>query len=184
MEYNNKLFSEDLLKGRGIYTAPENYDHDTQIDTFGEKVRILDSTRLYSEELTSRNFGKTTNKLEPGKTYRIKMFQALTSSPPGYLYYGGNECLAFLESNNAILVGAQGLTALQAGQPELFPKGKCIVSFDRYDALWCCKKVGLVTVPCVRQDSDDSWNFFLSLFDIPFSPSLVLLCFCDMDEVV
>lgn len=111
-------FGDDLLKGKGTFTAPADYNHDTQVETFEKKTRKLKSTYCYNDALTSKNFSKATNKLVPGKTYAVKIFPLLEGG------ISSEDCLAFLASNNATLVGAQGLTALQNDQPGIFPTGK------------------------------------------------------------
>jgi len=167
-------FGDDLLNGKGTFTAPDNYNHDTQVDDFAKKTRKLKSTYYYNDELTSKNFSKVTNKLIPGKTYGVKMFPLLEGG------ISSEDCLAFLESNNAILVGAQGITALQADQPDIFPTGKWTVSFDEKDALW--KDVdGNHRVPYVYRNSDGDWWFPLGCFELSWGSDDVLVCFCDLD---
>jgi len=165
-------FGDDLLNGKGTFTVPTDYNHDTQVDVFGKKTRKLKSTYYYNDELTSKNFSKATNKLVPGKTYAIKMFPISETVQ-------SKDCLAFLASNNATLVGAQGLTALQKDQPEIFPTGKYTVSFDEKDTLW--KNAGGHRVPDVHRDSDGDWKFGLGCFEGSWDSVDVLVCFCDLD---
>jgi len=167
-------FGDDLLNGKGTFTVPTDYNHDTQVDVFGKKTRKLKSTYYYNNELTSKNFSKATNKLVPGKTYTIKMFPISETVQ-------SEDCLAFLASNNATLVGAQGLTALQKDQPEIFPTGKYTVSFDEKDTLWKDAD-GRHGVSGVGRCSDDGgWEFRLGFFELSWSSGSVLVCFCDLD---
>ena len=167
-------FGDDLLNGKGTFTVPDNYNHDTQVDDFAKKTRKLKSTYYYNDELTSKNFSKATNKLIPGKTYGVKMFPLLEGG------ISSEDCLAFLESNNAILVGAQGITALQADQPDIFPTGKWTVSFDEKDALWKDAGGGH-RVPYVSRYSFGDWEFDLGYFEGSWNSDDVLVCFCDLD---
>jgi hypothetical protein len=167
-------FGDDVLNGKGTFTVPDNYNHDTQVDDFGKKTCKLKSTYYYNNDLTSKNFAKATNKLQPGKTYAIKMFPLLEGG------ISNEDCLAFLESNNAILVGAQGVTALQANQPEIFPTGKYTVSFDEKDALWKDAD-GIHRVPFVGRHSGGDWKFGLGSFEGSWYSGHVLVCFCDLD---
>lgn len=166
-------FGDDLLKGKGTFTVPDNYNHDTQVDDFAKKTRKLKSTYYYNDELTSKNFSKATSKLVSGKTYGIKLFPILEAVE-------SEDCLAFLKSNNAILVGAQGVTALQADQPDIFPTGKWTVSFDEKDALWKDAD-GYHRAPRVLRDSDGDWEFRLGYFERSWYSGHVLVCFCDLD---
>ncbi len=163
-----RQFGEDLLNKKGAFTVPIDYDHDTQIDVFGVRTRKLQSTHYYDKELTSKNFAKTTNRLEPGKTYAIKMFPVLE-------IVQSEDCLAFLRENNAIFAGAQGLTALQDDQPDVFPTGRYGISFGKKDA------DGDRWVPSVRRDSDGDWWFRLGYLRNCWGSDYVLVCFCELD---
>ncbi len=161
----NTKFGKDLLN-KGIFTflrkkvtltIPSNYNHNTFVDEFAKKTRDLESTNYYNNNITSENFAKVTNKLIPGKKYQIKMFPILKNGVTS------EECLAFLEQQGAILVGAQGLFLLQQEKPNLFPKDKWTLSFDEKDALWEDAD-GDHRVPCVCWYSDGDWRFYLSYF--------------------
>ena len=169
----DKRFGANLLDPSQTFTVPTDYNHDTQVDVFGKKTRKLKSTYYYNDELTSKNFSKATNKLVPGKTYVIKMFPISETVQ-------SEDCLAFLASNNATLVGAQGLTALQNDQPEIFPTGKYTVSFDEKDTLWK-DAGGYHRVSNVNRYSDGYWKFHLGYFEISWYSGDVLVCFCDLD---
>ena len=169
----DKKFGDDLLNGKGSFTVPTDYNHESQIDTFAVKNLKLKSTYSYDDELTSKNFENATNKLVPGKTYAIKMFPISETAH-------SEECLAFLVSNNAILFGAQGLTALHTDQPEIFPTGKRTVSFDEKDTLWedADSDHG---IPFVYLYLDGDWEFGLGFFEFSWNSEYVLVCFCDLD---
>jgi hypothetical protein len=170
----DKRFGANLLDPKHTFTVPTDYNHDTQVDVFGKKTRSLKSTHYYNDELTSKNFAKVTSKLEPGKTYAIKMFPISETVK-------SEDCLAFLTSNNATLVGAQGLTALQNDQPEIFPTGKWTVSFDEKDALWKDAD-GNHWMSRVGRNSDGDWAFFLGFFEVSWDSDFVLVSFCDLDQ--
>ncbi len=169
----NRNFSKDLLEGKGTFTVPIDYNHDTQIDVFAKKTNKLRTIYYFDGNLNSQNFAKSSNKLVPGKTYRIKLFSILEEASSG-------KCLCFLKANNAILVGGQGLTALQENQPSIFPDGKWVVSFDEKGSLWedC---LGYLGVPGAGRRSDGSWEFRLCCFEFSLTSTVVLVCFCDLD---
>lgn len=172
----DKRFGSDLLKGKGTFTVPTDYNHDTQVDDFGTKTKDLKSTFYYNENLTSKNFSKATNKLVPGKTYGIKMFPILETVE-------SEDCLNRLKSEPGnVLVGAQGLTALQANQPDIFPIRKWTVSFDEKDALWQ-DAGGFHWVPSVYRDSGGDWSFLLGSFEHSWGSDSVLVCFCDLGSL-
>jgi len=172
----DKRFGADLLKGKGTFTVPADYNHDTQIDDFGVKTKDLKSTYYYNPNLTSKNFAGASNKLVPGKTYAIKMFWLLGDR------ISSKDCLAFLKENNAILVGAQGLTALHTDQPEIFPIGKYTVSFDEKEAL-LKDADGYHRVPDVGRESDGDRKFRLGYFANSWYSVNVLVCFCDLESL-
>lgn len=154
------------------FTVPGDYKHDTQLDTFAEKTEKLKTTYYFNDALTSENFAKATNKLEPGKTYRVRIFPVLQTVT-------SEDCMTFLKKQGAILVGGQGVTLLQDKKANEFPIGKWTVSFDEKDALWEGAGGGH-RVPFVYRYSDGDWEFSLGYFEYDWLDGNCLLCFCDL----
>ena len=150
------------------FTVPPDYQHDTQLDTFAEKTKRLKTTYYFNDGLTSKNFAKATNKLEPGKTYRVRIFPVLETVT-------SEDCMTFLKKQGAILVGGQGVTLLQDQKADEFPVGKWTVSFDEKDALWE-DAGGFHGVPGVFRYSDGDWEFNLGYFDYDWGDYYCLLC--------
>lgn len=153
------------------FTVPADYVHDTQLDTFAKKTKKLSTTYYFNDALTSANFAKATNKLEPSKTYRVRVFPILQTVT-------SDDCMTFLKKQGAILVGGHGLTLLQANKADEFPVGKWTVSFDEKDALWEDSD-GYHRVPYVDRFSGGDWRFFLGDFERDWRDGDCLLCFCD-----
>lgn len=153
------------------FTVPADYKHDTQLDTFAKKTKKLKTTYHFNDDLNSKNFAKATNKLEPGKKYRVRIFPILSKVT-------SKDCITFLKKQGAILVGGQGVTLLQDQKADEFPVGKWTVSFDEKDALWT-DSVGDHWVPYVHRHSVGDWGFDLGCFGGGWC-SLCLLCFCDL----
>jgi len=171
-----KLAMVDQLFGQAVkdfeFTVPADYVHDTQLDTFAKKTRRLKTTYYFNDDLTSANFAKATNKLVPGKTYKVKIFPILATVT-------SDDCMNFLAKQNAVLVGGQGVTLLQDQKADAFPVGKYTVSFDQKDALWT-DSGGDHGVPRVYRDSGGGWGFDLGYFEFDWSDGYCLLCFCDL----
>lgn len=147
-------------------TVPENYDHGTQLST-------LKKNEFYSsnEAITDRNFRKATQKLVPGKTYKVKFFsikETVTS----------DDCLGLYKAVGAILTGTQGMSMVYELKKDLLPEGKWTVSFDEKDALWV-DAVGSHRVPFMDRGSDSSCRFHLGYFEVGWPSDFCLLCFCD-----
>jgi hypothetical protein len=153
-------------------TVPSDYDHNTCIDKFGKRVKKEKTTYYYNDAFTSKNFANATNKLEPGKTYRVKIFPILSTVTSG-------DCMNFLGKQEAILVGGQGETLAYDLHRDKFPKGKYTVSFDKKDALWTDSGGGH-GVPRVGAVSDGDFEFLLGYFGLDWDAEGCLLCFCDM----
>ena len=154
------------------FTVPADYVHDTQLDSFAKKTKKLKTTYYFNDALTSENFAKATNKLEPGKTYRVRVFPILRTVT-------SDDCMTFLKKQGAILVGGQGITLLQANKPDEFPVSKWTVSFDEKNALWE-DSGGNHRVPDVNRGSDGDWRFGLGYFEFDWDDAHCLLCFCDL----
>jgi hypothetical protein len=153
------------------FMVPLEYKYETQIDTFVKKTKGLNTTHDYDSVLTSENFAKATNELEPGKTYRVRIFPILSR-------VSSNDCLTFLKKQNAIFVGVQGLILLQDQSADEFPFGKWVVSFDKKDALWKDSN-GKHRVPSVRRYSD-CWLLDAGFFGCSWHSDHCLVCFCDL----
>ncbi|MCF7831512.1 MAG: hypothetical protein K9M36_01335 [Candidatus Pacebacteria bacterium] len=154
------------------FTVPSDYKHDTQLDTFAGKTKLLSTTYYFNDALTSKNFAKATNELEPSKKYRVRIFPILATVT-------SEDCMRFLAKQHAILVGGQGLTLLQANKPDEFPVGKYTVSFDEKDSLWKDSD-GYRRVPLVFRCSDGGCWFLLGDFGLDWVGVRCLLCFCDL----
>ncbi|MSU44731.1 hypothetical protein EXS45_00935 [Candidatus Nomurabacteria bacterium] len=154
------------------FTVPADYVHDTQLDTFAKKTKKLKTTYYFNDELNSKNFAKATNKLEPGKTYKVKIFPILGTVT-------SEDCMSFLAKQNAIRVGGQGITLLQDQKADEFPVSKYTVSFDQKDALWTDSD-GDHRVPYVYRYLGENWKFCLAYLGRDLHGDFCLLCFCDL----
>jgi len=153
-------------------TVPKGYNHGTQLATFAKFTKEKSERfYFYNENITDANYAKATRKLVPCKAYGVKIFgikQRVTSE----------DCLAFLASQRAILVGAQGVSLTRQLKKEKFPVGKWTVSFDEKDAL--SSVGGSLRVPFVRRNSVGDWRFSLGVFEGDWGDAHCLLCFCDL----
>ena len=152
--------------------VPADYNHEKQIDEFGKRVRKEKTTYHYNDDFTSKNFANATNKLEPGKKYRVKLFPILETVT-------SIDCTNFLRKQNAILAGGQGATLVYDQAKDKLPKGKWAVSFDEKDALWK-DAGGHLRVPCVLARSAGGFGFGLGDFGDGWGAGSCLVCFCDL----
>lgn len=153
-------------------TVPTDYNHDTQIDISAKKARKEKTTYYYNDDLTSKNFANATNKLVPGKTYKVKIFPILQTVT-------SEDCMALLRKHKAILVGGQGATLVYDLAKDKLPKGKYTVSFDEKEALWK-DAGGYRRVPLVSADTDGDFRFYLGNFGYVWYSDNCVLCFCDL----
>ncbi len=151
-------------------TVPGNYNHLTQLASFEKENRK--TFYFYNDNITDANFAKATNKLTPGKTYEVKIFQITKR-------VFSEDCLAFLKTQKAILVSAQGISVVWQQAKEQFPKGKWTVSFDEKNAFWRGAG-GDRRVPSMGQRSDGGWYFALGCFEDGWDGGYVLLCVRDL----
>ena len=153
-------------------TVPTDYKHENQINTFAKKVKKLKTTNYYNDDFTDENFTKATNKLEPGKTYIVKIHPILQTVQ-------SEDCVLFLKKQNSILVGGQGLSLVYELNKEAFPKGKYTVSFDEKDALWV-DSVGHHRVPGLNAYSGGDFSFDLGDFEGEWNDNGCLLSVCEI----
>ena len=154
-------------------TVPKGYVNGTQLTTFAEYAKQK-SERFYyyNGDISDKNYAGVTNQLVPGKTYGVKIFAIKRT-------VASEDCLSFLASQNALLIGAQGLSLIRQLKKDEFPVGKYTVSFDKKEALWEDAD-GNHRVPRVDRDSDGDWGFYLGYFGRGWRDGICLLCFCDL----
>lgn len=150
-------------------TVPADYCHEQQLKKFAKDNKK--SFYFFNDEITDKNFSKVGNKLVPGKTYKVKIWdinENVTS----------DECLELLKSNQVILTGAQGSSIVYQEAKDELPVGKWTVSFDEKDNLW--KDVrGDRRVPYIHRDSDGDYGFNLGDFECDWGDDNCLFGFCD-----
>ena len=154
-----------------LFTVPSDYKHDTQLDDFSIRTKLLKTTYYFNDNLNSKNFAEATKRLTPGKIYRVQVIPILSK-------VSSEDCITFLKKKGVILVGAQGLTLLQSKLPKEFPVGKLTVSFDEKDALPFLD--GFHGVPYVHASSGGGFGFSLGDFGNPWFEDVCLLCFCEV----
>ena len=162
-----------LFKDLGIITVPKDYVHNTRLASFEKENRK--KFYYWNDAITDKNFNKATTKLVAGRKFRVKIFKQIVGGTTT-----SEERLAFLKTQNAILVGAQGASLVFEQKREDLPKGYWYVSFDEKEALWKDAD-GYHRVPCLLRRSDGDWNFGLGGFGGVWGDDDCLLCFCDCD---
>ncbi len=163
------MFAFTLLTDFSL-VVPENYKHDTQLTSFAERHRS--EFYYFNDAITDNNFRKATVRLGPGNKFKAKIF----AINPG-VRVKSEQCLDFLWSQKAILVGAQGLSLLWEAKKKLL-KAIWIVSFDEKDALWVDGD-GNHRVPRIFASSDGGFGFGLGGFGRGLVDAHCLLCLCD-----
>lgn len=149
--------------------VPVDYKHEGRLDSFRKEHKK--EFYYYNDDITDKNFAKATTKLEPGRKFKVKVFQIKNTVT-------STDCMDLLKSQNAVLVGAQGASLAYELKKDQLPKGKWSVSFDEKEALWKDAS-GYRVVPYVLADSDGDFEFDLGDFEFDWDDDYCLLCFCD-----
>lgn len=160
-----------LLVDLGIITVPEGYDHTMALAHFAEKNR--NGLYYYNEAITDENFPNPTRVLKPGDKLRVCAWKQVV---PGTTT--SEERLAFLATQKAIHVGAQGASLVWDQKRDQLPKGKWYNSLDEKDRLWADAD-GDHWVPSVDADLDGGFCFLLSYFKSAWDDGHAFLCFYD-----
>jgi hypothetical protein len=148
--------------------VPDGYDHDTCLTTF---VAAHGSEFVYrNPNITDDNFRQATTKLVPGRELRVKIFQITETVT-------SEDCLTFLRSQKAVLVGAQGASLVYELAKGRLPKGRWSVSFDEKVALPVID--GSRRVPGVDRYSDGDFGLSLGFFEYDWGDGGCILVFCD-----
>ncbi len=160
----------ELVKTLEI-VVPEGYDHSKRLGSFDREHRK--AFYYYDDAITDENYVKATTKLEPGRKLKVKMFQIKEKVT-------SEDCLVFLRSQKAVLVGAHGASLAFEQKKEELPVNRWSVSLDKKNALWK-DTFGRHRVPFVRRSSDGGFEFDLGYFEFDWYGDDCLLCFCDAD---
>jgi hypothetical protein len=137
----------------GYLTVPLDYNHDTQIDEYYKNYKN-DYDQGWTK-MQSKDYAKASNKLVPGKKYRIAFYPVIFP----YKSYS-RESLAFLNKQNALLVNAQGLTLVCQQAKEIIPKDVVIYSLDKEESL--LRGTLDYEIPTVAYRSGDNLLFLAS----------------------
>lgn len=162
-----------LLVDLGIITVPDDYDHATALAKFGKKNRK--KFYYYNEAITDENFPNPTRVLKPGDKLRVRAFKQVVGGTTT-----SEERMAFLATQKAIHVGAQGASLVWDQKRDQLPKGKWYASFDEKDHLWT-DAGGRHRVPYVLCPSDGAFEFYLGYFERVWRGDGAFLCFCDVE---
>ncbi len=165
-----------LIADLGIITIPEGCLHETRLDSFRAryKDKELRSSYLYSNDLTDANFPRTSRILKPGDKLWVRAFEQTTSGKTT-----ATERMKFLDSQNAVYTGAQGVSHVWEQKRDQLPKGKYCVSYDKQENLWWDPN-GDHRVPYVSTGPNDGFRFGLIRFGRDWDSIDVLLCFCEL----
>ncbi len=162
-----------LLVDLGIITVPDDYDHTSRLTTFGKQNRK--KFYYYNDNITDQNFPNPTRVLSPGDKLRVHAFKQVVGGTTT-----SEERMAFLATQEAIHVGAQGASLVWDQKRDQLPKGEWYASFDEKDRLWT-NADGYHRVPYVRCYSDGDFGFDLGSFEGVWGGDDAFLCFCDVE---
>ena len=158
-------------------TVPADYNHATQLKTFAERYK----KRLYyyEEDITDANFSRATNKLIPGRVYKVKIFRIKQMVE-------SQDILNFIASQKGILVGAQGASLVYQLAKDQLPIGtgdNWYLSLDKRDALFIDSsgvRVPNLIISSANHyiPSPDYVSFDLVWFKYGFAAGRHILCVC------
>jgi len=163
-----------LLVDLGIITVPKGYVHGTRLATF--KKQNQKKFYGYNDAISDENFPNPSHILKPGDKLHVQAFKQIV---PGQTTSA--ERMAFLATQKAVHVGAQGASLVFELKRDELPKGKWYASFDEEDRLWR-DAGGYRRVPIVRACSGGGFGFGLGNFGDPWNDGNVLLCFRDLEK--
>jgi len=162
-------------------TVPDGYDHATRLAVFfKEHGSEFDS--FDSEGITDEHYHKATTKLVEGRKLKVKIFWITPENAVIKDHVTVEECLAFLKSQKAILVGAQGLSLVYELAKDKLPKCYWYLSFDEMDALWQAPAWQNILTPAIPDLYSGDARFLLNTcthHGLGLSSTYCLLCFCD-----
>lgn len=142
-------------------TVPVNYNHDTCLASFEEKVTTKNRDRVdYKYEFQDKHWSGVTTKLIPGKKYTVR----ICSSLPKEKGFCVKDYTNFIRRKRGLLVGAQGLVLAFNLHKKKFPDNTTVISLDKENALSCyTDQFSEPTVPYVHR-CGDKWRISVAGF--------------------
>lgn len=142
--------------------VPFNYDARIQTNRFVQIAKAVSYDWDLDGRLTSEHFASLQH-LKPSKTYSVS-FISIT----GIATY--EMCVEFLETNGAVLVGAEGLIIFHEQYRDLFPSEKWIFSPSEQPG-------NESTILSIRSRYEGGWTCDLVEHTTCFDSNFVLLAF-------
>ncbi|MEK7184813.1 MAG: hypothetical protein AAB683_01605 [Patescibacteria group bacterium] len=163
-----------LLVDLGIITVPEDYDHATQLAKF--KVENEKKFQYgYDKNITDANFPTPSRILKPGDKFRIKAFIQTVARTTS------EEHMAFLVTQKAVHLGAQGASLVFDQKRTQLPKSRWYASFDEKECLWEDAGASRHRITDMFAHLDDGFEFSLGCFEGYWGNDDAFFCFCDVE---
>ena len=165
-----------LLADLGIITVPAGYVHATRLVTANERG-VYGEMYANDPNLTDAHFPNPSRVLKPGDRVHVYAYKQIV---PGETTSA--ERLAYLATQKAVYLGAQGASLVLEQKRPLLPKGFWYASFDEKDRLWE-DAGGYHRVPCVYACSGGGFSFDLGRFEFVWHGDFAFLGFCDIQSL-
>ena len=169
------LYGEDGLRSAiGTHLGYSDWLHVTpeRLALFAQANR--EKLAYYNSGITDANFPKPSRILMPGQRLAVQAFKQIVVGSTTSI-----ERMEFLRSQNAVFVGAQGLTLVFDQKRNQLAKNKKYVSSDERDRFWSVS-LGF-RVPELLADSRGGFSLRLGYFGPVWDDGTLLLCFCEVE---
>ncbi len=160
-----------LFTDLGTITVPECYVHGKRLDSFSKENH--GKFYRYNTDITDANFPNPSRVLKPGDKLHVRVFKQTISSATTI-----EERMAFLATQKAIYVGAQGASLVWEQKRDKLPKGYLYAFYDEKDRLWE-QYHDYLKVSYMEASRDGSFNFNLSDVMNVCGIDHAFLCFSD-----
>lgn len=163
-----------LLADFGMITVG-GYSHGTRLALFRKKYET--QFCCYDKDIEEKNLRNPSRLLRSGDTLHVRAFKQSFFGTTTF-----EERVAFLKSQKAMFVGAEGVSLLWEEKRHQLPKGYGYGSFDEKDRLWT-DNAGYHRVPVVRcnKDKNESFDFMLGYAEMAWFCDSIILCFCEAE---
>jgi hypothetical protein len=130
-----------MLTDLGIVTV-SRYRYELNLDVFRQETASRFSR--YHPDITEDNFRSASVCLAPGQKFNVRTFEVIGEAT-------ANQCLAFLKSQGAVLLGAHGIPLVFCQKLIELPPAHRYASLDEKTALW--KNRGKVFIPTLTKEA-------------------------------
>lgn len=164
-----------LYADLGVLTVPDDYDHATCLSRLHHKDTIC--LGGYANDIVDEHYQNPTRIMRAGERFHVRVFRQVSADTTTIM-----QRIAFLESQNALHVGVQGLVLVCEQKIQALPcEDGWYASYDVPERLWGTDSGMIPTLLWMFLDVSGNIFFETTIADLALDREYMLLCFTEVE---